>query len=540
MSAATSAAGRRGAPVRLNCAACAQELGGTVAFCPFCGTAQAVPVPAPPMPVETPPGLAARLAGSALLSGAAPHIPPPPAAAPPAMPPAAVPPRPGVAEDVRAGPAPRAAAQPAPTKPLTAAEAPSAGHAATAADPAGAAGQPPLPPPAGNPAAVPGAEPQAARRPPARPRRFPVKRLAALAAAGFLAYAWLRGDHPPPPGATLVVQVRAPNGGAISEGRILVDGAPAGAPGESLRVTPGSHGVTFEDPGWRSDPRPVTLVRDASVTVTLTAQEVPARLSLASRPPGATVRLRGRSLGRTPLDLTLEPGSHELTLSLDGYAPRVVPLSLSRGEVRTLGVDLAEAPAPAAPRTQPPAFDRGVATAITALQAAPSRTSEVIATLPSLSEVQVLAQVSAEDVAWLQVRAGGRQGYVRANSTVEPWEGWSRRHVLSGTIEDVTPGLGLVVAGTPVALAGIRPADRSPSGRGAARVLGMLGEVVRGQDVRCVPHDTATFVCKTADARDVAELYLMNGGAVVAAGALPYYFDAQRIAQERQKGVWSD
>ena len=488
MSGVASIAGRRGAPAP-RCAACAEALGCAVAFCPFCGTAQAV---ARPAPAALPP-----------VQPAAPAMPPPAVPLPPARPPLA-----GKGLPAAKPPAPVTAA---PTAPAPAATAPA-----------------PQPAPA------------AARPPRAAPRRSPWKRLAVLAAAGFLAFAYLRGERAPPPGATLVVQVRAPNGGAVTSGRILVDGTPAGTPGESLRVPPGSHGVAFEDPGWQSEPRPVTLARDASLTLTLTAREAPARVSVASRPPGALVRLHGRSLGRTPVDLTLDPGSTELSVTLDGYAAKTVPLTLARGEARSLTLDLAEAP-PAtalAPRTQPPPFDRGVLTAITALQAAPSRTAEAAGTLPSLSEVQVLAQVNAEDT-WLQVRAGGHQGYIRSGSGIELWEGWSQRHVLSGPIEAVTPGLGVVVGGTAAALAGIRPPD-GPPGPGAARVLQALGSMVKGQPARCVPHDTATYVCKTADARDVAELYLMNGGAVVAAGALPYYFDAQRIAQERQKGLWSD
>lgn len=372
-------------------------------------------------------------------------------------------------------------------------------------------------------------------------RRFSWKRTALIAAAAVLGAAILRPKLAPGPRATLVVQVRSASGAVVTTGHILVDGKDVGVPGQSLTVAPGNLRVAFEEPGWRSDPRPVSVAKDASLTVSLTAQPVPARVNIVTSPPGATVRIQNRSYGRTPLQMNLDAGSYDLLLVLAGHVTKVLPVVLGRGESRNLSADLQEAPAPAAPpaRFLPPPFDRGVLLAITPVQSGPARNADTVGTLPSLSEVQVQAQV-ATDETWLQVSANGRQGFVRAG-TMEPWESWAQRNTASGPIDLVTTSLRVVIAGNSLPLSGIQNPERGPGpGPGLARTSLALGGMLRGMTARCVPRDTASFQCKTSDGRDVAELYLLNGGAVVGSGALPYYAEAQRTAREKQKGLWSD
>jgi len=372
-------------------------------------------------------------------------------------------------------------------------------------------------------------------------RRFPWKRAVLIAAAAVLGAAILRPRLAPGPRATLVVQVRSASGAFVTAGHILIDGRDVGVPGQSLTVAPGNLRVAFEEPGWKSDPRPVSVAKDASLTISLTAQPVPARVSIVTSPPGATVRIQNRTYGRTPLQMSLDAGSYDLSLVLAGHVTKVLPVILGRGESRDLSVGLQEVPTPAAPplRLLPAPFDRGVVLAITAVQSGPARNADTIGTLPSLSEVQVQAQVVTDET-WLQVSANGRQGFVRANGTVEPWESWAQRNTASGPIDAVTSNLRVVIAGSSLPLSGVQNPERGFSGPGLARVWSALGGMLRGMPARCVPRDTASFQCKTSDGRDLAELYLLNGGAVVGGGALPYYADAQRTAREKQKGLWSD
>lgn len=339
------------------------------------------------------------------------------------------------------------------------------------------------------------------------------------------------------------MRVHAANGAPVPGGRILIDDRQAGAPGESLLVHPGTLKVAFEEPGWRSEARLVKLAKDAAATIDLTVQEVPAHLTLNTTPAGASIRVRGRQYNQSPLNLDLSPGSYDVAVSLNGYVSRTVPITLTLGETRNLSIELAPVAPPAAPPPPPPVrfrsapFSRAVVTASISLQAGPVANTNVVAIIPAVTEVQVLAQVAADDT-WLQVRSNGQQGFIRASGSLEPWDIWAQRNAAAGPIDLVTPSLSVVIAGSARPLSGVQLPARGLSG--LARVGAALGGMLKGMQARCTPRDTISFQCKTVDGRDIAELYLLNGGAVIADGALPYYADAQRTAREKQRGSWSE
>ncbi len=473
MSAPASTAFRSQDPAPLVCSACTRTLGSTVAFCPFCGAAQQAAVAPAPSP---------------------------------ALP------------DMSAAPVPGIPVAPAPSS-LGGKPAPS-----------------PRPRPAPSPA--PPIQPQAVAKPGA-----PWRRLAVIASIAIIGAPILRANLAPVSQTRLVVRVHAANGGPVPGGRILIDDRQAGAPGESLVVRPGTLKVAFEEPGWRSEARLVKLVKDAAATIDLTVQEVPGHLTLNTIPVGASVRIRGHLYNQSPLSLDLSPGSYDVAVALNGYASRTVPITLTRGETRNLSIELVPVPLPAAPppsppiRFQPAPFSKAVVTASIPLQAGPAANTNVVAIIPAVTEVQVLAQVVADDT-WLQVRSNGRQGFIRAGGPLEPWDSWAQRNAAAGPIDLVTPSLKVVIAGSAHPLSGVQMPDRGLSG--LARVEAALGGMLKGVQARCTPRDTVSFQCKTADGRDIAELYLLNGGAIIGDGALPYYADAQRTAQEKQKGSWSE
>ena len=394
----------------------------------------------------------------------------------------------------------------------------------------------------------PGGRPAPSPAPPTQPQAVPKpgvpwRRLAVIASIAIIGAPILRANLAPVSQTRLVVRVHAANGGPVPGGRILIDDRQAGAPGESLLVRPGILKVAFEEPGWRSETRSVSLAKDAAVTIDLTVQELPGHLTLNTTPFGASIRVRGRLYNQSPLNLDLSPGSYDVAVALNGYVSRTVPITLTRGETRNLSIELAPVPAPAAPpppppvRFQPAPFSRAVVTALVPLQAGPAANANPVAIIPAVTEVQVLAQVMADDT-WLQVRFNGRQGFIRASGPLEPWDIWAQHNAAAGPIDLVTLSLSVVIAGSAHPLSGVQLPDRGQSG--LARVEAALGGMLKGVQARCTPRDTVSFQCKTADGRDIAELYLLNGGAVIGEGALPYYADAQRTAREKQKGSWSE
>ena len=97
----------------------------------------------------------------------------------------------------------------------------------------------------------------------------------------------------------------------------------------------------------------------------------------------------------------------------------------------------------------------------------------------------------------------------------------------------------MVLGGRSYPLAGVQaPGRTSVAAAELARVDAALLGLFHGVQIRCTPLDASNFVCKTFEGRDIAEQYLLSGGAVLADGALSYYADAQRTAQEQQRGLW--
>ena len=330
--------------------------------------------------------------------------------------------------------------------------------------------------------------------------------------------------------AGLIVRVHGPNGALVDAGQVLVNNRAVGAAGETLDVPPGTMAVSFAKPGWSVDPRTVSIAGHASLTVDLNARELPGHLVLTTDPPGATVTYGGHGRGKTPFNADLAPGDYEISIALTGYVGKVVSLTVVHGEPATIDLPLTLAP----PRRVVAPFDRGVMIAATGLSAAPATAADVVAVLDPGTEVQVQAKLLS-DPPWLQVRAGNRAGYVAA-STVEPWQSWAQRNTISGPVDMVTPDLRVVVGGNAYPLAGVQ----APPGFAALAPLNAaLLDTVRGAQLRCVPRDPASFVCVTPEGRDVAQLYLLNGAAVVTDGAPSSYADAQRAAREQRRGMWA-
>ena len=333
------------------------------------------------------------------------------------------------------------------------------------------------------------------------------------------------------PVASLLVRVRTPAGAPVPEGQVVVNDRAAGAPGEPISVAAGSSMVTFAKPGWRADSRMVSLAANASVTIDLTARELPGHLSLTTTPPGAAVSAGARGYGRSPVSVDLAPGPYEFAVVLNGYVTKLVSVVIVHGETATLTADMTPLP----PRRTEAPFDHGVTTRAVPLLATPAAGADALAMVPAGMEVRVQARVVA-DTAWLQIKFGTRTGFVPPES-VEAWEVWAQRNTVAGAIDLVTPDLRVGIAGGLYPLSGVQPPPQG--GAELARMSSALQGLLRGVPVRCTPQTTGSFVCRTGEGGDVAERYLFNGCAVVADGATPHYAELEHAAQEQQRGVWA-
>lgn len=195
------------------------------------------------------------------------------------------------------------------------------------------------------------------RRPPHRGRKR-VAALAALLLATFATSAYLltRSDGPPsePPRALpppprpasaarpaptpVELRLRGEPAGLV----LRLDGRELGpapqlataSPDEAHRVEALRDGVVVAHEEVSAGPGDVR-------EIVLRAPPAEANVNVVSTPPDAEARVDGRELGRTPLTLTLTPGSHALSLRAEGYAPLNTTLDVEAGQDGTLAFALA-------------------------------------------------------------------------------------------------------------------------------------------------------------------------------------------------------
>jgi len=134
----------------------------------------------------------------------------------------------------------------------------------------------------------------------------------------------LKEDAQPTP-ETGSLDVRANVKGAT----VYLDGKRVGeAPQTVKELKPGKYQVKVEKAGYKPFEQEVQLAAERRV---LRARLTPlaATLRVKSNVAGAQVRLDGKSVGSTPLELKdVQPGSHELTVSADGYDTHTETLTL--------------------------------------------------------------------------------------------------------------------------------------------------------------------------------------------------------------------
>lgn len=143
------------------------------------------------------------------------------------------------------------------------------------------------------------------------------------------------------PGVPATVESPAPTSGSASQGQTFTESSvpdpvrlqpeeivpapppasPAPPVGRTLSGPPGA-----PDPGAPAAPapRPARVAPRQAVPPPAQIEERPqltgpASLQVLSRPVGAEVIVDGKSVGRTPLSMEMNPGAHEVRLSLPGF-----------------------------------------------------------------------------------------------------------------------------------------------------------------------------------------------------------------------------
>lgn len=143
--------------------------------------------------------------------------------------------------------------------------------------------------------------------------------------------------------ATLVVTTNA------ASARLLVRDKAAGTLQKEkearVRTRAGTATIEVEAEGYVPFKKEVELV--AGNVVKIDAQLVPRKadaLIIVRTKPSANIRVDGKGIGRSPLEMHLAPGEHELVAEAKGLETERVPMTLARGDRREVDLELHEPP----------------------------------------------------------------------------------------------------------------------------------------------------------------------------------------------------
>ncbi len=111
------------------------------------------------------------------------------------------------------------------------------------------------------------------------------------------------------------------------------DGDPMPAPVTAMQLTAGDYSITATAEGFLSKTEQVTIAGGGarkSVEITLTRST--ATLAIETVPAGATLSVAGHKLGTTPIELELDPGRYNFTVSLEGFKDWTFSVSAEAGD----------------------------------------------------------------------------------------------------------------------------------------------------------------------------------------------------------------
>ena len=123
--------------------------------------------------------------------------------------------------------------------------------------------------------------------------------------------------------------------------KISIDGGKPESLPLSMEVEPGEHEVVVEAEGYFTARRKLVAIKGELVPQEITLEAKPASVTIEA-PEGADVRIDGRLVGVAPLGgaIALSEGRHTVVVSENGTLPAKADLSLKRGDVGSLKLEL--------------------------------------------------------------------------------------------------------------------------------------------------------------------------------------------------------
>jgi hypothetical protein len=109
-----------------------------------------------------------------------------------------------------------------------------------------------------------------------------------------------------------------------------------------LDAPPGQHSIYISMPGYQIERRETTVGNSPLELEAVILHAYAGTLMLSSAPPGATIRINGKDIGRrTPAQLSLAPGTYKVTVEKDGAA-KTTDVDIRNDETKLLRVLLGQ------------------------------------------------------------------------------------------------------------------------------------------------------------------------------------------------------
>jgi hypothetical protein len=109
-----------------------------------------------------------------------------------------------------------------------------------------------------------------------------------------------------------------------------------------LDALPGQHSISIFMPGYQIERRDATVGNSPLELEAVILHATAGTLMLSSAPPGATIRINGKTVGRvTPAQLSLAPGTYKVTVEKDG-ASKTTDVDIHNDETKLLKVILGQ------------------------------------------------------------------------------------------------------------------------------------------------------------------------------------------------------
>jgi hypothetical protein len=134
-----------------------------------------------------------------------------------------------------------------------------------------------------------------------------------------------------------VVGINASPAGA----RVRIDGAKqvAGFAPSNFLLPRGHYTITISRQDYATQTQPLDVETRAPPPLFFTLRPIPGRLSIRTRPPGATLYVRGNR-AQNPYDQAVEPGKYEIYAEATDYQPRRTEVEVEGGQRQPVNLEL--------------------------------------------------------------------------------------------------------------------------------------------------------------------------------------------------------